>query len=69
MKSHLSNPKVVEPGQEFSLIFVVGEIPDVKHKYEMNIMDEKTGATMPIEFKTNAQVKVGPFKCGNEDKL
>ena len=38
-------------------------------EYEINIIDEKTGATMPIEFKNGSQVKVGPFKTENIGKF
>ena len=72
MNDHYLNPKILQVGDEFTWVFLVGSDSDLESKYEINIIDEKTGETMLIDFRKGKEVKVGPFKCekeGNMEKI
>ena len=69
MKDHYRNPKLLSVGDEFTWSFIVECGAEIKSKYEVNIIDERTGETMPIDFRNGKEVKVGPFKCENEGNM
>lgn len=68
MDNFMTNPDSAIVDEEFSWVFVVKTQANIPEQ-EVNIIDEKTGATMQIEFKNGAQIKVGPFTCNKEGKF
>ena len=54
MDSHYTNPKILQVGDEFTWSFIVKNELLKPFKYEVNIIDERTGATMPVQFLKNS---------------